>query len=374
MWATGPGLERMEFQGVEARDDVPSETAVRFSADGGKTWSEFSPLPETIRRIGDVEVWEGGGAKLFDPGTGVLVEVWLRQIARAGIYNNFTYTRISRDGGRSWTAPRQLRYEEGEDFDPKDPLKPGFLGKNQAYFGSGIIRLSGGALLHPVAHAEAPGDAEDARRPWKMGSLCFRGEWDPAAGDYRWTAGKRIAISPEVSSRGLMEPDAAELAGGRVLVVWRGSDTPKTPGRKWFALSEDGGRTLGEVRELRYDDGGRFYSPSSIHRLIRHGKTGKLYWIGNICREPPRANWPRYPLVIHEVDEAIPALRRNAVTVIDDRGPGQSDQVQFSNFSIVEDRETGEIEMLLTTYGQDAKAVFDADCFRYRITLGAGGG
>src|SRR5207302_3991147 len=132
------------------------------------------------------------------------------------------------------SAPRQLKYEPGEDFDPSHPLKPGFLGKNQAYFGNNLLRHRG-TLLHCVGHANAPGDRDNDRRPWKMGSLCFVGKWDAKARDYRWEAGKRVEVSPNVSSRGLMEPEVAELAGGRVLVVWRGSDTPRTPGRKWYS-------------------------------------------------------------------------------------------------------------------------------------------
>ncbi len=367
--STGTGSGRMEVQGVEARDDVPSELQVRFSEDGGRTWSEFSPLPETLSHPAGVEVWEGSGAKLFDPQTGVLIEVWLRQIHHGATYNNFTYSRVSRDHGRTWSVPRQLRYEEGEEFDPRDPLRPGFFERNQAYFGSDILKLRDGTILHPVAHAGAPDDPEDRRRPWKMGSLCFRGRWDPGAGDYRWTAGKRVSISPRVSSWGLMEPEAAELLDGRILVIWRGSDTPETPGRKWFALSTDGGRSLGEPAELRYDDGSSFYSPSSYHRMVRAGGTGKLFWIGNISSVPPRGNWPRYPLVIAEVDERIPALRKDTVATIDDRGPGQPEEIQFSNFSLLEDREAGELELYLTTYGQDPRDAFGADCWRYRLEL-----
>ena len=98
--------------------------------------------------------------------------------------------------------------------------------------------------------------------------------------------------------------------------------------------------TLGPVRELKYDDGSSFYSPSSYHRMIRHSMSGKLYWIGNISAAPPSGNSPRYPLVIAEVDETIPALKKSTVTVIDDKQPGQTDAIQFSNFSLLEDRES----------------------------------
>jgi hypothetical protein len=276
--------------------------------------------------------------------------------------------RLSSDHGRTWSAPRQLRYEEGEEFDPEDPVKSGFLTRNEAYFGSNFIRHSSGTLIHAVADARALGDRKPKARAW-TGSLCFAGRWDPAAKEYRWAAGKPASAPPEMSSRGLMEPEAAELAGGRVLVIWRGSDTPQTPGRKWFSVSADAGMTLSPVSELEYDDGTRFYSPSSYHRMIRHSVTGKLYWIGNIASARPRGNWPRHPLVIAEVDEAIPALRRGTVTVIDDRGPGQSGEVQFSNFSLYEDLESRDLVLFMTPYGADARSVFDADSYRYTFRL-----
>ena len=103
--------------------------------------------------------------------------------------------------------------------------------------------------------------------------------------------------------------------------------------------------------------------------MIRHSVTGRLYWVGNICAEPPDGNWPRYPLVIAEVDEKIPALKRSTVTAIDDRQPGQSPKLQFSNFSLLEDRETHNLELLLTTYGQDPANVRNADCYKYTLRL-----
>ena len=375
----GSKLERMEVHALEIRDDVPSEPMRRYSTDNGRTWSEFEPLPETLSYLSGVEVWEGSGPKFFDPVAGVLVEMWLRQIAHNGLYNNFTYYRFSHDHGKTWATPKQLRYEEGADFDPKEPLKPGFLKRNQAYFGSNILHHSkgkhgceadvNGTLIHCVAHANAKVDPDNDKRQWRMGSLCFIGRWDVSARDYQWTAGKRVEISPDLSSRGLMEPEVAELKDGRVLVIWRGSNTAKTPGRKWFSISSDGGMTLSEVQELKYDDGSSFYSPSSYHRMICHSVTKKLYWIGNISAVPPSGNSPRYPLVIAEVDEEIPALKKSTVTAIDNRQPGQNAAVQFSNFSLLENRKTHELELYLTTYGQDENNVFSADNYKYTLTL-----
>lgn len=376
----GPNLERMETHGVEFRDDVHNERFRRFSTDNGRTWSKPEPVPSTDVYYEGKELWEGEGPFFYDKRARVLVNLWLRQIAVGGIYNNFSYSRLSCDFGKTWTTPSQLRYEPGGDFNPKDPHNAEFLKRNQGYVGSNVIRHSNGTLIHCLAHASAPGDPDNDKRVWKMGSLCCIGRWNRKGKDYDWTAGQRVEVSPEVSARGLMEPEVAELKDHRVLVVWRGSthgwdgSVAKTPGRKFYSESTDGGRTLSPVQEWKYDDGSSFYSPSSYHRMIRHSVTRKLYWFGNLCVDPPVGNSPRYPLVIAEVDEKIPALKKRTVTVIDDRQPGQPAGIQFSNFSLLENRETHDLELYLTAYGEDAANTYNANCYKYSLTFRAAGG
>lgn len=376
--AVGPGLERREWHAIETRDDVADEQVARWSADNGRTWSDWVPQqPSSLVDYRGVPVWEGGWADTPDPGSGRLVQAWLRQIQRGKLYHCFTYVRTSGDLGRTWTAPEALRYEEGPEFDPADAASPAFLGRNEGYPGNNFAILPDGTLVVALAHANAPGDPRNHERPWRMGSVLFRGRWDAARGRHFWERGARVEISPDRSARGLMEPEVASLRDGRVLVVWRGSDTgwdgtvAKEAGRKWFAISGDGGRTLGAVDEWRYADGTRFYSPSSIHRMIRHQVTGRLYWLGNLSATPPRGNHPRHPLVIAEVDETAAALRRETVTVIADRGAYHGPEVQFSNFSLLENRETHEWELHLTTYGQEADPGdwATADSWRYRVAL-----
>lgn len=362
----GPKLERLEFQGMEIIDDVTESGKGRFSDDNGRTWVDFNSPPETQPDPAAQGV--GGGPVVFDPNSGVLLGIGMRQVA-APHWNNFTYYRYSRDFGKTWTSFKQLRYEPGDDFDPKNPLKPSFLQRNQAYRGENILVCRNGTVVHCVGMANAPNDPDNDTRDYRLGGLCFVGEWDPQAKDYKWKAGKRVAVSADVSSRGLMEPNVEELTDERLLVIWRGSDTGKTPGRKWYSVSTDGGMTLSEPAELKYDDGSSFYSPSSWHLMIRHSVSKRLYWVGNICPEPPDGNWPRYPLVIAEIDEKIPALKRSTVTAIDDRQPGQSDKLQFSNFSLFEDRETHDMEMLMTVYGMYPPDVRTADCYKYFLTL-----
>ena len=372
-WASaryvGPGLLREEVHTVMATSDTPKKPMRRRSQDNGRTWTDFEPMAEVVLKVKGQRVYWGGGPELYDVEHGVSVGIWLKQPHIGGRHHNHSFARISRDQGLTWEEPKLLRYEPGDDFDPDDPFKPGYLRHNQAYFGSNILRRSDGTLVHCVAHANAPNDPKNDARAWRMASLCFLGKWNAATKEYDWTPGERVEISPDISSRGLMEPFVAELKDGRLLIVWRGSNTAKTAGRKWFSISTDGGRTLSPPAEWKYDDGSQFYSPSAIHKMLRHSVTGKLYWLGNICPTPPKANSPRYPLVIAEVDETTAALKRSTVTLIDDRAEDDSPRLQLSNFSFFEDRRTHHLEIYLTRLGEDADDFWGADAYNYILTL-----
>ncbi len=371
----GPHQELREVRGIERESDVGENIQARWSADNGRTWTDWTTVQQSNKLSYEgTPVWEGESVGVYDPASGRLVQLWLRQINLQGVYHNFTYVRTSPDQGRTWSRPRQLKYEEGGDFDPAHPLAAGFLNHNEGYPGNNLLLRSNGALVVVLAHANAPGDPKNDLRPWRMGSVCFNGRWNTAQQEYQWHAGARLEIAPERSARGLMEPEAAELKDGRLLVVWRGSTqgwdgtSAKIPGRKFFSLSTDGGGAFSPPAEWRYSDGSEFYSPSSFHRMLRLEANGKLYWLGNISATPPAGNSPRHPLVIAEVDEERAALKRHTVTAIDDRQFGQGD-IQFSNFPVLEDRFTHDLILHITTFGQEPNPADWATAANYRYTL-----
>ena len=388
----GPGLRRREtlMYECEGRDDLPFTPRERTSEDNGRTWTDWKPLPETVDHQENRWNLFGLSPVDADPATGLTLGVGLRQtVVEQPVrrWYNHTYWALSSDGGRTWGEPRQFRYEEGAVRDPANPLDPAFLEKNRAYPGS-AIRLSDGSVLLACTAVNVPDDAPDtdptgeftgwdkAPHARDIGACCFRGRWDRAARTVEWRMSNRVWVPLSVSCRGLAEAMPVELADGRILVVCRGTGTRVTPGRKWCTVSADGGLTLGPIGELRYDDGSRFYSPSSIHGFIRHSMTGTLYWIANITADPPDGNRPRYPLVIAEVDEAIPAIRRSTVTVIDDRRPGEGKMLALSNFSVFENRETHSLELYLSRYSasvddpeKDPEGMYDADGYRYVIEV-----
>ncbi|NQU21223.1 MAG: exo-alpha-sialidase [Candidatus Nealsonbacteria bacterium] len=336
------------------------------------------PHPEGVR------VFWGPLPQFYDAKREAIASIWLRQTKLRGVYHNQIFSRFSTDLARTWSEPRQMMYEPGASFDPEKPFEPEYLKNNPGYFGNNIIRHSNGTLIHVATSVNIPSDAPDPNPKgisvWSapadarcIGSMCFIGQWDDQFNDFRWTAGKPVWVSRSISSRGLAEAEAAELEDGRVLVVWRtsnvGLDPKEVPGHKFFSVSTDGGRTLDLPKPWTYDDGTAFFSPSSFHRMIRHGVTGRLYWIGNISPGPTRGNSPRYPLVIAEVDEKIPAIRRDTVTVIDDRRRGDDARLQLSNFSLLENREDHSLEIYLTRLGEDPSDFWGANAYKYTLQL-----
>ena len=339
---------------------------------------------------GNNHIMWGEAWSFYDPYTEVEVGMWLRQtrVHRDGRdqYTIQCYSRVSEDPWRTWSEPQLIRYEESADFDPSNPYAPAFIENNQVYPGNNMIRHSNGTLIFAGTSIRIPADAPDPDPekkyvgaadygPRNIGSACFVGRLDKAGRRIDWRRGACVWVPQSVSCRGLSEAEVAELKNGRVIVAWRGSNTKETPGRKWYSVSDDGGMTLSHVQDFRYDDGTQFYSPASYHRFIRHRVTGKLYWVGNICKDPPHGNHPRFPLVIAEVNEDIPALKRKTVAIIEDRRSGETDMLTRSNFSLFENRETHELELYLTPIGAKGRfqnqpcPYWEADCFKYTISV-----
>jgi len=69
------------------------------------------------------------------------------------------------------------------------------------------------------------------------------------------------------------------------------------------------------------------------------------------------------------VDEQKAVLKRAGVSVIDDRRPDQQPAIQFSNFSLLENRETHVLELYLTPIGGEPGDWRNADCYRYTVAI-----
>ncbi|MBI2825509.1 MAG: exo-alpha-sialidase [Planctomycetia bacterium] len=379
----GGGLRRREIHSATDKDDVAENMRVHYSDDNGRTWLPFSPLSVGSDTLTQKDIGQEilSFAVHYDPTSKRTVEMLFQRLylgdpqaaiyaTRRGDQKYFDHGqyRLSDDDGRTWTQARQLIYEKGPPFNSEDWADPAYLHANQVYGGYGVLTLADGRLAYPAVAPVAYEEDEEDRRvckrvPWMdvgkgfvPGVLCFFGTWNESRGDYEWTASKPISVPRRVSTRGLEEPALAQFTDGTLMLEMRGSNAhlnPKTcPGRKWVSLSKDGGRTWSPATDLRFDDGEPFQAPSSFARMLRSSKTGKLYWVGNISKEPVKGNSPRYPLYIAEIDEQKAALKRGTLTAIDDRAPTEPADVQLSNFSLLENRETKDLEIYLTRIGE----------------------
>ena len=362
--------------------DSPSHPQQRLSFDHGKTWTELRDLPPLMTFQENLSFLDWKFCGIHDPASDRLVSLSIHHIrdmrdgAPRAIYNH-GLIRLSSDDGKTWSDPQLLKYEDGPEFDPDNLLDPKFLNTNNAYPGQSILRHSNGTLVIPVTNARIPdevGDKQPGPARWPtdgtIGSLCLVGKWNPDKEAYDWKGGNPVWIGRDLAMNGLLEADIAELKDGRILAVWRVTHAKGTEAFKWRAVSDDGGLTFSEPEPLTFSDGTKMFSGSHFHRLFRSSKTGKLYWIGNIAKmNPIVSGHPRFPLIIAELDEKTLGIEEETVTIIDTRHPGEGEQLQLSNFWVIEHGETKDLEIYVPRLYEDPTNLWTASTYRYTLTF-----
>lgn len=395
----GRGLMRYERRANTSSSDWSDTHRKRYSHDNGRTWTSweviFDKAPEQNGFVQSGGPSQDGSGPL-DPVSGMLIKPVFQRIIRGDPqeamstvwsgdrrFSDHGFYQLSADNGMSWDQGHLLKYEEGPDFDTEDWGDPAYFRTNEMYIGEICVHSNGTVIIAatvPVPYR----DEEDEKVPVVFpntyregcvaGAMSFVGKWDPVLKDYNWRTSNRIFLPRKVSTRGLVELNLSELKDGRLLLIMRGSnvglDSLECPGRKWISVSSDGGITWSKVTDLRYDTGEQFYSPATMARTLRSAVTGKLYCFLNINADPPVGNGPRYPLQVVEIDEENICLKKETVSVIDDRNPElDSRHLQLSNFGLLEDRESQLVELCLTRLGErgGGPKVWDADTYRYVI-------
>jgi len=382
----GTGLVRHEVLTEQATDDVYTSPKIRISEDNGRTWSQWVIDPKSYRQ-GEYSMELFETCRLFYPSNGKLFRIMFQRIFKGDpsiairsyfnkserLFWDHAFYQLSNDEGLSWGSMNLIKYEEGDCFDESNWGRVEYLNNNIMYSGYNAVINKEDEIVYSASVSTL--HTEDDINETVDGIFIFIAKWDQAVQKYEWRRIAKLSVSSRTSSRGLMEPWLAVLQDGSILLEARGSSTKLTPGRKWYSISRDGGDTWTEISDFRYSSGEQFYAPSSFAKMIRSSKNKKLYWIGNISNTLPEGNWPRRPLFIAEFDEEDIGLRKQTLTVIDDYEPQNdaSDKVQFSNFSVIENRETGQLELYLTRYGEFGelltKKYFESDVFKYVITL-----
>jgi len=363
------------------------------SRDNGASWSLVDEIPMNAAGPNGLFAEVMLGPLYRDPDNGRIIrfqQQWLftvpseqrrtyEELARTRLDNSCqVFYQISSDAGETW-GPMQQLMEQGSGFDERHWAQHITFRQGSAVLGAPppFTKRVDGAMVFPCA-IRTPDDQE------RFGSIQagrFLGRWTGDADDITWGSGGRVP-------GGGCEQAVAMLKDGRMLNIMRlqGQVDPY-PFDLWlrpYALSEDGGETWCEPRPLEFDDGTGLTSPRSWSVLIRSEKNGRLYWIANILpglgtdasvdiqqQFPMRAD-PRYPLAIVEVDEENLRLKRDTLTIIQDREPQMPRWVRFSNYHVYDDRETGELVLLvLTSYCelQEGQDDLPWPSYRYRIRV-----
>ncbi len=378
-----------ETRVLSSEEDYASGSFSRISTDNGRTWtdwvSHFNDAADGRRgkipgsKEGD-EILGGCSPYLYDPKTGCTVGVgstfYYLKGHDVGYFamwyegednvRTHAYYAIRRPDGSE--EKRMIEFEEGgEDFDPANPRNPAFIDKNRAMAGDLTVLPDGDLMfnLFPSMRLCCRIAGVDVNTffpscpDMQSGLVVVRLHWNPERNDYDFIYSNPIMLCDLQSSRGIMEPQMRILKNGTIMIVFRGSNTqipvwhtrtnPSTPGFKWYVLSEDGGRTFTPPMPWYFDTKEVVYSSASTSAFYRCPKNGKLYWMGNIIPEPWRieGNNPRWPFVICEVNEEYGFLIKDTLTVIDSLREGEL-TTELSNPSLLENRETGNLEIRMT--------------------------
>ncbi len=312
------------------------------STDGGKTWEEVAGRePEASLCFLDAQ-HDLLTRRYFGPddpdGT-----------ARAG--GRAMMFQVSADGGETWGEPERI--------------------------GTGIIqyrtlKLADGTLLFPYT------DQPDPERSPAGRLNVLIGKWQPDLSGVDWESGGSAEVDPRTSAVGLSESAACQLPDGRIFFLSRCSsvmatqDHPGGPSVKRFCVSEDGGQTLSEAMPLTYEDGRYVYSARSMPDVWRSSKNGRVYVIINIAPGPAHGADPRNALHIAELDPETLCVKRDRVAIVDARQEEHHPLVRFSNWTAIEDRDTGNLLLFMKLHMSEYCSIrkgYDHSIYRYEIEL-----
>lgn len=293
----------------------------------------------------------------------------------ASIPNSYlVYYRCSYDRAQTWGPRRQVIEDDGE--------------YNENHWARGVSLYEGAAVLGEIPPYQTlddgrlmiPYQGRSALDQDRLGTIQagrFYAAWDASGQALRWSSGGFV-------HGGGCEQTTERLRDGRLLTILRaqGQIEPYlfSPWQRPYALSDDDGQSWSIPEPLTWDDGAGLTSPRAWSQLIRSQANGRLYWIATILpaledaghireRWPSRAD-PRYPLQIAEVDEQTIALRRDTLTIIEDRAPEETPFVRFSNFFAYNERETDDLVLLMMkSYHEDQPDLdhMPHPAYRYRI-------
>lgn len=346
------------------REGVKLRSGNNVSGDNGRTWKPSPITPDYSANL-PFGYRRGGLMCGLDPASGRIVGALIAldtegldpsiHEPEVGQEAYYLRVRVSLDGGTTWAYDEPM-IQTGEKYSKARPFDDLIIGRNALYLGDkGSIPVftRDGKVLVP---AQMTVLSENPDEKWYRPNHAFTwtdavvliGTWNGEK--YEWERSSRIAITPDLSTRGMIEPTLFEAPDGRILAVMRGSNGGQgdpefiIPSRRWQSISRDGGRTWSAPVPWTYDDGTDFFSPSSMSVLFRHS-SGRGFWIGNISETNCKANHPRNPLIFGEVDSETLLLKKDSLLTVDKIEEADKDRLPLNlcHTGIYEDRETKEL-------------------------------
>ncbi len=383
-YATHDGLVRIEKRTLETDSDFLDAVSERQSPDNGKTWGEWKDITASaVRTVGPHEWEEHLFASVWNPVHRHYVDMTLERVFTFGhikayerwwghaepSFSDHTRLRIRKDA-KDIGFSQLAAYEEGaEAFDENDPLSPKYYGRNEAYCGMNLEIDANGDLLFPMGVPvskcfeilnQSPEELFPSCPQIMHGLILARGIWNGER--YEFEFSRPIVISDRLSSRGVDEPTLALLDSGRIVMVFRGSNAEMknwntriergAPGVKWYTYSDDGGKTFTDPFPWHFDDGTFIHSSATISYFLKNTQNGRHYWLGNITSPEVQGNYPRWPLCLVRIDDKTGKAEKESLTIIDTKREGESEHMQLSNFSFLQNRESGTLEIYVTKIGQ----------------------
>lgn len=348
--------------------EIRNHSEMWRSEDNGATWKRVKELQREKKNSDNEYLKWSYGPIIHDPAQDKLISFeWhnaykcpLEKVTDYFTHCEFAipestmnYYRISCDGGITWSERKQF-IQHGAEFDKNNYSERHTKDAGFIQFGEipPYMLVNNGTLMLPIQgrssiNSDIDGTIQAGR---------FFGEWDEAAQDYKWLAGGYVP-------GGGCEQTIERLKDGRLLNILRtqGNIEPYYFDLRYrpYSISEDEGKSWSKPEPFCWDDGKHIVSPRAWSQLMR-ASNGKLYWIANILPDiddmdketleqmerTGRAD-PRYPVIIAEVDEENITLKRDTATTIIDREEGETKMLRFSNFFCYNDRQTGEIVILM---------------------------
>lgn len=407
-WVSAQCYASLEGHDLIRAVRADEECLLLRSVDNGETWATAEVIARNVPVDADRRLLCSVASLYLDPGNGLLV-LFLSEIIDPAHEGEFVwadatdmgprtqrlYYQISRDAGRTW-EPRQQIIEKGDEFDERHWARDVWYGRSSLVMeGRRPHRLPDGTIVvpcylwptdeHMARIFEAEGRPPELRDDAKyfVQSVCLLARWREDLRGLDWQSGGPVHLPGGYTHAGTCgsdEPTVAFLDDGRWLAVLRTSTSHvqefrerNVPLVRMCAVSTDAGRTWPETRPLTFDDGAPVYSPSAYSEFIRSSRTGRWYWIGNILEQPTYGGGdPRRPLQIVELDREALCLKRDTVTVIEDKTADDLEWVRFSNFRVYEERDSGDFVLLMTKCYcelQEGWPNLPYPSYRYRIRL-----